>query len=193
LAGSAFKDPEVVKALSKFTPILVDGDTEKEVCAKYGVRGYPNTIFADVKGEAAGPAIVGAVPTDQFLAKAQEFAKKIKAGKPSKDFKTLADAKAELDAAQARKDTAKSLAAIAKIEKVGRPGDLLDAALAAKKTLLEEGRKRLDAAKSSLAGEGKDSALAALRKLAAEYKGTEVGDEASKLVQEAAPPPPAPK
>lgn len=190
MAGSAFKDPEVVKVLSKFTPILVDGDTEKSVCEKYGVKGYPNTIFADVKGEAAGATIVGAIPTDQFLAKAQDFAKKIKSGKPHKDWKTLNDAKADLEAAQAKKDVAKSLAAIAKIEKVGRPGPILDAAVAAKKSLLEEGRKRFDAAQAAAAGDGKDAAVKDLRKIAAEYKGTDLGAEAAKLVAELAPPPP---
>ena len=190
LAGSAFKDPEVVKVLSKFTPILVDGDTEKSVCEKYGIKGYPMTVFANVKGESAGPTIEGAVPKSQFLSKAEDFAKSIKAGKPSKDFKTLTDAKADLDAAQAKKDVAKSLAAIAKIEKVGRPGQILDAAVAAKKALLEEGRKKLDEAKAASAGDGKGAAVKTLKKLAADYKGTEIGDEAAKLVAELAPPPP---
>lgn len=191
MAGSAFKDPEVVKVLSKFTPILVDGDTEKEICRKYGVNGYPNTVFANAKGEAAGPAIVGAVPTDKFLAKAQEFAKSIKPGKPHKDFKTLTDAKAELDAATAKKDVAKSLAAIARIEKVGRPGAISDAAAAAKRTLLEEGRKRLDEARASAEGGAKEAAVKALKKLAAEYKGTDLGAEAAKAAAELAPPEPA--
>jgi hypothetical protein len=193
LAGSAFKNADVVKALSHFTPILVDGDTEKEIVQKYGIRGYPNTLFADAKGEAAGPPVTGAVPTEQFLAKAQEFAKKVKPGKPSKDYATLTAAKAELDAATAKKDTAKALAAIAKIEKVNRPGPILDAAQAEKKTLLEAGQKRLDAAKAAAEGDGRDAALKDLRKLAAEYKGTDLGKEAADLVKELAPPPDAPK
>jgi len=193
LAGSAFKDPDVVKVLSKFTPILVDGDTEKSVCEKYGIKGYPMTVFANVKGESAGPTIEGAVPKSQFLAKAEDFAKSIKAGKPSKDWKTLTDAKAELDAAQAKKDVAKSLAAIAKIEKVGRPCQIHDAALAAKKALLDEGRRKLDEALAAANDEKKDAAVKALRKLAADYKGTEIGDAAAKAAAELAPPPPAPK
>jgi len=36
LAGSAFKDPETLKALANFTPILVDKDTDKAACAKFG-------------------------------------------------------------------------------------------------------------------------------------------------------------
>lgn len=193
MAGSAFKNADVIKALSGFTPILVDGDTEKDITAKYGIRGYPNTLFADAKGEAAGASIVGAVPVDQFLAKAQDFAKKIKPGKPSKDFVTLTTAKADLDAALSKQKVADALAAVAKIEKVNRPGDILDAAVLAKKTLLDDGRKRLDAAKAAASGDGKDAALKELKKLAAEYKGTDIGAEAAKLAKEMAPPPDAPK
>ena len=193
MAGSAFKDAEVVKALSGFTPILVDGDAENAVCKKYGISGYPGTVFANAKGEAAGATIVGAVPVKDFLQKAQDFAKKIKPGKPSKDYAVLTAAKTDLETAQAKNKVADALTAIAKIEKVNRPGAILDAAVAAKKALLEEGRKRLDAAKAATEGEGKEAALKDLRKLAAEYKGTDIGTEAAKLVKDLAPPPDAPK
>lgn len=189
MAGSAFKDPETLKLLANFTPILVDKDTEKEACAKFGVGGIPDTRFGDAKGQQVGQPIIGAVPVDQFRQKTQDFTKKIKAGKPSKDYATLSAAKAELDAALSKKKTAEALAAIAKIEKVNRPGDLLDTALAKKKELLDEGKKRLDAAKASATGDGKDAAVKELKKLAAEYKGTDIGTEAAKAVKELEPPP----
>jgi hypothetical protein len=189
LAGSAFKDAEVIKTLSAFTPILVDKDTEKDVIAKYHVGGIPDVRFADAKGEQVGQPIIGAVPTEQFLKSAQDLAKKVKPGKPSKDYATLTGAKADLDAALPKKKVADALAAIAKIEKVNRAGPILDAAVAAKKTLLEDGQKRFDAAKTSAAAaDGKDAALKELRKLAAEYKGTDIGTEAAKLVKELDPP-----
>lgn len=191
MAGSAFKDPETIKLLSNFTPILIDKDTEKEVCAKFAVGGIPDTRFGDAKGQQVGAPIVGAVPTDQFRQKVQDFAKKIKAGKPSKDYATLTAAKSELDAAMSKKKVADALAAIAKIEKVNRPGDLLDGALAKKKELLEDGRKRLDAAKTAAAGDGKDAALKELKKLATEYKGTDIGTEAAKAAKDLEPPPDA--
>ena len=178
----------MIKALANFTPILVDGDTEKDVTKKYGTNGYPNTLFADAKGEAVGQPIVGAIPTAQFLQRAQEAAKKIKPGKPSKDYVTLTAAKADLDAALAKKKVADALAAAAKIEKVNRAGDILDAAVAARKTLLEDGQKRLDAAKTAAAGDGKDAAVKELKKLAAEYKGTDIGAEAAKLLKDLEPP-----
>ena len=187
MAGSAFKNADVIKAVSGFTPIIVDGDTEKDICAKYGVKGYPQTVFADAKG-ASVKEIGGYVDTPVFLQDAQEAAKKIKPGKPSKDYATLTAAKAELDAALPKKQVAAALAAITKIEKVNRAGPILDAAVAAKKTLLEDGQKRLDAAKTAAAGDGKDAALTELRKLAADYKGTDIGTEAAKLVKELDPP-----
>lgn len=178
----------MIKALSGFTPILVDKDTEKDAVAKYHVGGIPDVRFADAKGEQVGSNILGAVAAAEFLQKAQDFAKKIKPGKPSKDYATLTTAKAELDAALPKKQVAAALAAIAKIEKVDRAGPILDAAVAAKKTLLEDGQKRLDAAKTAATGDGKDAALKELKKLSAEYKGTDVGTAAAKIVSEMEPP-----
>ena len=189
MAGSAFKDPETLKLLSNFTPILVDKDTEKDVIAKFGVGGIPDTRFGDAKGQQVGAAIIGAIPVEQFRQKAQDFSKKIKQGKPSKDYATLTAAKSDLEAALSKKKVADALAAIAKIEKVNRPGELLDTALAKKKELLDEGKKRLDEAKAAVAGDGKDAAVKELKKLAAEYQGTEIGAEAAKALKELEPPP----
>ena len=188
MAGSAFKNADVIKALSSFTPIIVDGDVEKEVCKKYGANGYPHTVFADAKGVSV-KEVGGYVETPVFLKAIQDAAKKVKPGKPSKEFVTLTAAKADLDAALPKKQTAAALAAIAKIEKVNRPGAILDAALAAKKQLLEDGAKRLDAAKAAVKADKKDDALKDLKKLAQEYKGSDVGTEAAKLVKELEPPP----
>ncbi len=183
MAGSAFKNADVVKVLSNFTPILVDGDTEKEAKAKYRVNGYPNTIFADAKGEPVGQPIVGAVPVDQFLKQAQDFAKKIKPGRPSKDYATLTAAKKKLDDATAKKQVGPAIAAIAEIEKVNHPGAILDAATAEKARLMDEGRKRLDAAKEAAKADDKAPALVELKKIAQDYKGTDLGKEAANLVK----------
>ena len=66
MAGSAFKDADVIKSLSSFTPVLVDGDTEKDVTKKYGVHGYPAMVFVDAAGEEID-RIVGYSPTAEFL------------------------------------------------------------------------------------------------------------------------------
>lgn len=74
MAGSAFKNADVIKALSGYTPILVDGDTEKDVTAKYGVHGYPALVFADAKGEEID-RIVGYEPEPAFLADVARIAR----------------------------------------------------------------------------------------------------------------------
>jgi hypothetical protein len=193
LAGSAFKDAEVIKLFSNFTPILVDGVHEPDVAKKFGANGWPHIAFADAKGEPVGQPIIGYMETPVFLQRCEAIAKKVKPGKPSKDYVTLTAARTEMDQAVAKKQTAAALAAIGKIEKVNRPGPILDAAVAAKKQLLEDGRRRFDAAKEASKGDGKDAALKDLRKLAQEYKGTDVGTDAAKLVKELEPPPDAAK
>jgi hypothetical protein len=173
----------VIEALQKFTPILIDGPNDREPVRKYSVHSYPHTIFADAKG-AAVKEISDYVETKDFLAALREAAKKIKPGKPSKEYATLTSAKAQLDGALPRRQVVMALDAIAKIEKINRPGPILDAALAAKKQLLEDGAKRLDAAKAAVKGDKKDEALKELKTLAQDYRGTDVGTEAARLVRE---------
>ena len=171
----------MVKVLQHFTPILVDGDTEKPICRKYGASGFPTTVFADMKGE---PVLktVGAQAVPQFLNMAEAAAKKARAGKPSKDFATLTKANDDLDKALGKSAVAAALDAIARIEKVNRPGAMLDRAVAEKERLLAEGRKRLDEAKAA-AEAGDADAVKALRKIAADYKGTDLATEAAALVK----------
>jgi hypothetical protein len=180
--------------MAHFTPILVDKDTDKEAIAKYKVGGIPDTRFADLKGEIVGQPLIGAQQDPKaFLGVVQDMAKKIKAGRPSKEAAALAAAKTELDAAVAKRSVAAQLAAIAKIEKLGGEGEVVDAAKATKAALLEAGQMRLDAARE-LSTTDKEAALKDLRKLATEYKGADIGTAAAKLVKElAAPPADAPK
>ena len=183
----------MLKALSSFTPVLVDGPNEKAAATKYRANGYPHTVFADLKGESV-KEVGGYVETNVFLNAVQDAAKKVRGGKPSKDYATLLAAKKQLDDALAKKQCAAALAAIAAIEKVNHPGATLDAAVAAKKELLDEGRKRLDAAKEAVKADAtKPAALKELKKLAADYKGTDIATEAAKLVKELEPPADAPK
>jgi hypothetical protein len=183
----------VLKALSSFTPILVDGPSEKTAAAKYGVNGYPHTVFADLKGESV-KEVGGYVETGAFLNAVQAAAKKVRPGTPSKDYASLVAAKKQLDDALAKKQSAAALAAIAVIEKVNHPGETLESALAWKKQLLDEGTKRLDAAKEAAKSDAtKPAALKELKKLAADYKGTDIATQAAKLVKELEPPPDAGK
>src|SRR5262249_29753869 len=73
LADESFSDADVVRALSAFTPVLVDGDAERSVCARFGVEGYPTVVFADAGGNALR-RVDGYVPRDRFLAAAGDAA-----------------------------------------------------------------------------------------------------------------------
>ena len=66
MAGSAFKNVDVIKALSIYTPIVVDGDVEKDITKKYGVNGYPALVVADAKGDEID-RIVGYSPPEEYL------------------------------------------------------------------------------------------------------------------------------
>lgn len=57
----------MVKLFANWTPVLVDGDTEKEVTKRYAVHGYPTIVFADAKG-AEVDRIGGWMKTDAFAA-----------------------------------------------------------------------------------------------------------------------------
>lgn len=67
MAGSAFKSADVVKLFSNWTPVLVDGDTEKEPTKRYAVHGYPAIVFADAAGGEVD-RISGWMKTDAFAA-----------------------------------------------------------------------------------------------------------------------------
>ncbi len=55
----------MTRLLSAWTPILVDGDTEKDVTAKYGASGFPTLLFADAGGNEVD-RIVGYRETPAF-------------------------------------------------------------------------------------------------------------------------------
>lgn len=186
LAGESFTDDGVVKVLAKFTPIIVDGDTEKSVCTKYRANGFPKVVFCDMKGEAVS-AVDGYVPKDQFLAKAEDAAKSIKSGKPSKEYQALVEAKEDLDKALAGNKVKAALQAIAKIEKTGRSGDIPDEAKAAKEKLLAAGRAKLDEARKTFEGGDKDAARKVVTALVSDYAGTDLADAAKALLAEIGP------
>lgn len=194
LAGESFTDDGVVKILAKFTPVIVDGDVEKDICTKYKANGFPKVVFCDVKGEAVS-AVDGYVPKAEFQAKAEDAAKSIKSGKPSKEYQALVDAKADLDKALgtagdkpgAKVNVKAALQAIAKIEKLGRPGEIADAAKAAKDKLLAAGQAKLDEARTAFEAGEKDAARKTATSVASDYAGTDLADAAKKLVAEIGP------
>jgi hypothetical protein len=185
LAGSAFKDKDVIEALTHFTPILVDGDTETEITKKLASRGFPTTVFADLKGDPVA-TVVGAVAVKDFLREAQGAAKKAKRGKGSKEYAALVKADEELTKALEKDNVRGALAAADKAVETKLDHALVRKAHAAREKLMKAGEEQLWLAKKQVdAGEG-ESARTALRKLNQDYKGTPVGDQAKELLKQLA-------
>lgn len=192
MAGSAFKDAEVVKLAGKFVPVLVDGDVDKGFGTEYGVSGFPNTVFADPKGKKIS-FVAGAVPTKEFLDLLKGALKKIGPVQVRKAVKELEDAAAALEKARQKSDWKATLRAVASIEKIKHEGPAMESARKAKTEAGEEAAKRLEAAKA-LVQEGKlPEARTALGKIASEFEGLDAAAAAKAMIKEMdAAPPPAP-
>lgn len=185
MAGAAFTDKDVLDALENFTPILVDGDVEKKITGKYKVSGYPHVIFANAKGESVGN-VSGAVSASSFLAKAKSAAKKAGKPRPSKDYKTLTKADAELTKALGKKQYGKALTQIAAIEKVGRAGRILDRAKAERAVIEKSAAEKVGAAQQLFDDEKYAESLEAARAVLKEFRGVKATEaSAKKLIAEA--------
>jgi hypothetical protein len=189
LAGSAFKDPEVVKQVSRFVPVLVDGDADAEFGKDYAVRGFPHTVFADPKGKKIA-AVVGAVDTKVFLDEVKSALKKIGPVRLKKAAKDLEDAAEDLAKAREKKDWRATLKAAAAIEKIGHEGTALADARKAKAEAAEEAAKRLDEAKAARKDGKADEAKKLLRRIVSEFEGLDAAVEARNLLKEMDGPPP---
>jgi thioredoxin-like negative regulator of GroEL len=170
LASEAFTDDEVVKSLGKFTAILVDADREPKTAQRYGAQGVPYVVFADAGGRVVS-RVEGYVPKNEFLVAAQNAARLVPEGKPSKEYLEVFAASRAIDEALAAKDVRAAFSAIARVEKMAHPGPELEKAKAAKEKLLAAGRERLAALRKA----AETDPVATRRDvdaLAAEYSGT---------------------
>jgi len=192
LAGSAFKDADVVKLAEKFVPILVDGDVDKTFGTEFGVSGFPNTVFADPKGKKVS-FVAGAVDTKEFLGVIKGALKKIGPVAPKKAVKELEEAAAALSKAREKGDWKAALKAAGAIEKIKHEGAAMEAARKAKADAAEEAGRRLEAARALLKDGKAPEARTAAAKIASEFEGLDAATAAKDLVKEidAAAPPPA--
>ncbi len=169
--------------LEKFTPILVDKDTEPEAVKEFGVGGIPHVIFADFKGKKLGD-VLGAVGIGKFRSTAEGAAKKAGKPKPSKDYKTVLKALESLEKG-AKKGKGKAvLSAAATIEKIGRPEAAVKRAREARAKVLADGKKQLEEAVKLKDAKKLEGAKKILRKLSQDLKGTDIGKQAAKLLKE---------
>lgn len=78
LAQDTFSNPDVRKALEPFVFVLVDGDVEKDVVQKFGVKGFPNLRFQTVDETELG-TIGGYRKPAKFLEELRPILAKLKA------------------------------------------------------------------------------------------------------------------
>lgn len=175
----------MVKALDDFVPILVDGDTEKDVCRKFSVTGYPNTRFLDASGKELG-TIGGYVPADGFLQRLEAARTQVEGEIPlmpvrprqSKPWKAVVDA-------LGKEDYPGALKALGTIEKAKPGARELRAVARARERIAAAAKEALEKALALADEEGKaQEALAALEKVAKDFKGLPEAKEAADKVAE---------
>ena len=71
LAEDSFSDTTIVEEMKRFTPVIVDGDAEPALMAKYGIEGFPAFVFVN-QSLAPTAKILGYVPRDEFLTKLRQ-------------------------------------------------------------------------------------------------------------------------
>ena len=70
MAGSAFTDESVIRALAPLVAIKVDVDVDGDAAEAWRVRALPTVIFVDEDGNESS-RFVGAAPSSKFLESAQ--------------------------------------------------------------------------------------------------------------------------
>ena len=178
MAGSAFKDAEILKLLEDFVPILVDGDVEKEVTKRFGVNGYPDTKFLDKKQKVL-ETVGGYVEKDRFKDAVEGARKKVGKIVLSADYKKLLEASAKLKAALEKSRYKDALRAIKAIEDLKHEGPDLDAARAAGTEIAAVAAQRMTEAEAVVAEDPK-KAKSLYLKIVSEFDGIEAAKEARK-------------
>ncbi len=113
-AGESLKDPAINGELVGFIPVIVDGDTEKSVCSKFNVSGYPNLKFVSADGKVLTEAR-GYQNKSQFKEKLSTAYKAL--GKIELNPKYLESLEKTVKHHTRKKDYRKALLAILELEK----------------------------------------------------------------------------
>jgi len=66
MADEAFTHPQVVRLSDQFVCVLIDADSEPEVCQQFGVSGYPTIQFLSPRGVPL-ERVVGKKPGHQLM------------------------------------------------------------------------------------------------------------------------------
>lgn len=180
MARGAFSNEEVKKSLQLFVPVIVDGDVEKKVMDKFGVRGFPTVKFVTADEQEHG-TLRDRSPRG-VMAIADQTLKTVGPIKLTKAFRNLMKSDAKLDKAIAKKKNKDAIKAINEIEEIGHKGVVFDKAMKEKKRITEVAEKQLAEAKG-LMDESPGRAKTKLKKIARDFKGLEIADEANKLLK----------
>lgn len=178
----------MVKLAGKFVAIIVDGDVDKDLCSKFGVKGYPQTVFVDTKGKVAGQ-VGGYVETSAFLSQMSAAVKKVGPVQVKKQAKDLEDAGKALAKAREKKEWKATVKQVLAIEKINHEGAILDAAREARKEAAAEARARIDEAKGLDTAGKKEEARKILLKVASDFEGLDEAGEAKQALKAMDPPP----
>jgi thioredoxin-like negative regulator of GroEL len=181
LAGAAFKDQQVIQKLQSFVPILVDGDTEKDVTSRMGIQGFPNVRFLTLDEKKHGE-VRGAVPTATFLKQVDAALASIGPIRLTKTYKKLLKSMSKLKKALSKDKFKDALKAIKAVEKIGHEGPDLEAARAAKTGIAAKGEEALAEAKAMLESDPKKGA-SLLKKIQKDFKGLDVAKMAKELAE----------
>ena len=173
----------MAEALKDFVPVLVDGDVEKDVTAKLGVSGFPDTKFIDAGGKTLGE-VGGFVEPDAFLQSVKAARAKIKTLALTPAYARILKARQDLDKSLEKKDWAKVLSSAEAVEKAGHEGPESRAAAKAREQARAAAKEALDAAEA-LASQGKTpDAVNAFDKAAAVFKGLPEAKQAADRMNE---------
>ena len=178
MAGEAFKDKNTLKLLENFVTILVDGDVEKDVTKKFGVRGYPNTKFLGKKNKVLED-VGGYVPTGRFNGSIKSALKKNGKIKFKRKYKALMKANEKLAKALKKDQYKNALRAIAAIRKIGHVGPDLQAAEKHEAAIAAVAQERFAAAEKMEVDDPKRARQMFL-KIKSTFDGIELAKEAKK-------------
>ena len=63
---TTYHDPEVIKTVAKFIPVMVDTDRQKDLADRYGIQGIPAYVVTDKSG-AVVHRFAGPSPSAEFI------------------------------------------------------------------------------------------------------------------------------
>lgn len=181
LEAETLSNSKVKDLQSKFIFVEVDGDKEKGLVRKYGIEGYPSTVFID-KSEKQLGSIVGFVPADKFVQEALKAYEKVGPVVPEKELQQMTALWEKGSAAYERGEYRTAIEALSAVasskvdaEPVGKARELLVDIARRGHELVAEAR--------TLSNDGRYAeAIPQLKSLIEQFAGTSVSKDAQEVL-----------